>query len=58
MARSALLGSSVIARAALLAVVLAGMALPAAAADRYALIVSGANGDDAYGAQSRSGVRL
>jgi hypothetical protein len=41
----------VIARAALLAVVLAGMALPAAAADRYALIVSGANGDDAYGAQ-------
>jgi hypothetical protein len=41
----------VIARAALVAVVLVVMALPAAAADRYALIVSGANGDDAYGAQ-------
>jgi len=41
----------VIVRVALLALALSSVALPAAAADRYALIVSGADGGDSYGTQ-------
>jgi hypothetical protein len=48
MADAPLLGTSVIGRVALLTAMLCGVAVPVAAAERYALLVSGANGDDSY----------
>jgi hypothetical protein len=51
MAGSPVLGLAMSARFALILYLIAGAAIPAAAGDRYALIVSGANGDDSYAEQ-------
>jgi hypothetical protein len=48
MADAPVLGSSVIGRVALLTALLWSVAVPVTAAERYALIISGANGDDSY----------